>query len=88
MEHKLEMKVWENEEAIKNRVVSEPIYIEWMFETFKARHCEPAGRPISRIAKYGYVGYGNWEGARNRVKNAGWSLGMDRGKKKRTEKSR
>ena len=51
LEHKLRMKVGENEEDIKNRVVSEPIEIEWAFKTFKARHYEPSGKPISRIAK-------------------------------------
>ena len=28
----------------------EPIDIEWAFRIFKARHQEPAGQPISRIA--------------------------------------
>ena len=51
LKHKQKIKVGENEEAIKNRVVSEPINIEWMFVIFKARHHEPAGKPISRITK-------------------------------------
>ena len=51
LKHTLKIKVEGNAEAIKNRVVCEPIDIEWTFETFKARHYEPAGRPISRITK-------------------------------------
>lgn len=80
LEHKLKIKVGGNEEAIKNRAVSEPIDIEWMFETFKSRHYEPAGRPISRITKQlntsdTVIG----EGDRNRGNNAGGCLGLDRG---------
>ena len=51
LRHKLKIKVGGNEEAIKNRAVSELIDLEWMFKILKDRHQEPAGRPISRVAK-------------------------------------
>ena len=49
---KLKIKVEENEEAVNNRVGSEPINAEWAFAIFRARHYEPAGKPITRITKH------------------------------------
>ena len=43
-------KVGENEEALNNGVVSEPITSDRMFNILKARHPEPAGHPVMRIA--------------------------------------
>ena len=51
MKHKLKIKVEDNEEAIRKWVKFGPIDIEWAFRIFKAIRQEPAGKPISRIAK-------------------------------------
>ena len=51
LQYKLKAKVEDNEEAIKNGVEFEPITAERMFATLKARHYEPAGKPITRITK-------------------------------------
>ena len=50
MKYKLKAKVEENEEAVNSGVEFEPITAEWMFIILKARHYEPAGQPITRIA--------------------------------------
>ena len=50
-EHKLKIKVGENEESVKNRVEFGPINVAWACAIFRARHYEPVGRPISRITK-------------------------------------
>ena len=44
-EHKLRIKVEENDESINNRVEFGPISAEWTFDIFRARHYEPAGNP-------------------------------------------
>ena len=49
LKYKLKAKVEENEEAAKTGSEFEPITAEWMFSTLGARHCEPAGQPITRI---------------------------------------
>ena len=85
LEHKLQIKGGENEaEAIKNRVVSEPINIEWAFDIFNAMHHEPEGAHIPIFETVKCVGFGNWEGARNRGGGAGGRLGLTGGGKKRT----
>ena len=57
--YKLKAQVAENEEALKNGGEFGPITTEWMFATLKARHYEPAGKPITRITNQ----LGNLNGA-------------------------
>ena len=51
VQHKLKIKVGDNEEAIRNGAELDPIDIEWTFRIFKARRQEPAGQPIAGITK-------------------------------------
>ena len=49
--HKLKTIVNDNDEDMENGVDFEPIECGWMFGVFNARYQEPAGAPITRIAK-------------------------------------
>ena len=49
MRYKLRNKVEQNEEAVKNGIVFEPIITEWMFPTQKAKRHEPSGKPCAGI---------------------------------------
>ena len=41
----------DNESDMENGVEFEPIEYEWAFGVFMARYQEPAGAPVTRIAK-------------------------------------